>query len=80
MTMSLIHFPDEPEFFLDELQKDSATEKSRPEHEQKDTAAPPPAPRRSTREVRHSDYYGVQLYTATELDKEPETVREVLNS
>ena len=39
-----------------------------------------PAPRRtSTRETRRPDYYGGHVYAATDLQKEPQTVKEALN-
>ena len=39
-----------------------------------------PAPRRtSTRETRRADYYGGHVYAATDLQKEPQTVKEALN-
>ena len=38
------------------------------------------APRRSTREKRQPDYYGVRVYTAAESKKEPQTVQEALSS
>ena len=36
--------------------------------------------RRSTREKQQPDYYGVRVYTATESEKEPQTVKEALSS
>ena len=39
-----------------------------------------PAPQRtSTRETRRPDYYGGHVYAATDLQKEPQTVKEALN-
>ena len=39
-----------------------------------------PVPRRtSTRVIQRPDYYGVRVYTAAELQKEPQTVNEALN-
>ena len=39
-----------------------------------------PVPRRSSTRVTHKpDYYGVRVYTAAELQKEPQTVTEALN-
>ena len=39
-----------------------------------------PAPRRtSTRKTRRPDYYGSQVYAATDPQKEPQTVKEALN-
>ena len=40
-----------------------------------------PVPQRmSTRAVRKPDYYGVKVYSTTEIQKEPETVKEALQS
>ena len=48
------------------------------ESEGEDDSAEPPAPLRSTRETRRRDYYGAQVYAATEL-REPLTVKEALS-
>ena len=74
------HFSEEPE--ASDLEEDSKKvlpddDSEEPEEENSTDA---PAPRRtSTREIRRPDYYGSHVYAATDLQKEPQTVKEALN-
>ena len=45
-----------------------------------DVSEPPVSQRTSSRVSKPPDYYGMRIYTATELGKEPETVTEALSS
>ena len=45
-----------------------------------DISEPPVSQRTSSRVSKRPDYYGMRIYTATELGKEPETVTEALSS
>jgi hypothetical protein len=65
----------EPEEDADEVESDD--DSGEPEEEDSTDA---PAPRRtSTRETRRPDYYGGHVYSATDIQKEPQTVKEALN-
>ena len=77
----LIHvesLPDEKPEESQNQEEDSDNAELEGEDDSREDAAEPPAPLRSTRETRRRDYYGAQVYAATEL-REPLTVKEALS-
>ncbi len=67
-----------------EMEGDSSPPEESPELPQDDSleevTTDAQVPRRSSRETKRPDYYGVRLYTVLELKKEPETVADTLKS
>ena len=70
--------PDEEPEESQTQEEDSDNAELEGEDDSREDAAEPPAPRRSTRETRIPDYYGAQVYVATEL-QEPQTVKVALS-
>ena len=81
----------EPEEGSDEVESDDDSgepereedprelERDNREPEVEDSTDAPAPQRTSTRETRRPDYYGGHVYAATDLQKEPQTVKEALN-
>ena len=74
------HFTEEPETPNPEEDSNEAESDEDSGEAEKEDSSDPTAPRRtSTREIRRPDYYGGYVYAATDLQKEPQTVKEALN-
>ena len=77
--IEVMFLEEEPE--LENSNQDRTQDEDETEHSEVETSASGQLPQqRSNREVRRPDYYGVQLYTTTEVQKEQESVEEVLFS
>ena len=71
---------EEPEAPEPERDSDEGGSDDDPRDPEEGTSTDAPVPRRaSTRESQRPDYYGGHVYAATELQKEPQTVKEALN-
>ena len=74
------HFTEEPETPNPEEDSNEAESDEDSGEAEKEDSSDPTAPRRtSTREIRRPDYYDGYVYAATDLQKEPQTVKEALN-